>query len=175
MEYRLHGRKLTILHTVKNLAETPLYFACGGHESYLLDGSVSDYKLVFPLSETFVHRPHNEEGYLTGARETLGVGNELILPDNYLSGGATVILEKLRSRKVSLLKTSGEKCADISFSGFENLLLWRPDKAKMVCIEPWSNLPDEAIANPKEFSKKDGVFKVEGLKSKRLKRSIRYY
>lgn len=175
VEYRLRGRKLTILHTVKNLAETPLYFACGGHESYLLDGSVSDYKLVFPLSETFVHRPHNEEGYLTGARETLGVGNELILPDNYLSGGATVILEKLRSRKVSLLKTSGEKCADISFSGFENLLLWRPDKAKMVCIEPWSNLPDEAIANPKEFSKKDGVFKVEGLKSKRLKRSIKYY
>ena len=175
VEYRLYGRKLTILHTVKNLGSETMYFACGGHESFMLEGSISDYKLVFPCTETFVHRPHNADGYLTGARETLGVGNELILPDNYLKNDETVILESLRSRKVSLCETNGRKYADITFKGFENLLLWRPGKANMVCIEPWSNLPDEEIASPKEFSRKNGVFKVDGLKSKRLKRSIRYY
>lgn len=175
VEYRLCGKKLTVLHIVKNLDAAPLYFACGGHESFLLESSISDYKLVFPCTETFVHRPHNEDGYLTGARETLGVGNELILPDNYLKNDETVILEGLRSRKVSLCETNGKKCADITFTGFENLLLWRPKRANMICIEPWSNLPDEEISNPKEFSRKNGVFEVKGQKTKRLKRSIKYY
>lgn len=175
VEYRLKGRKLTITHTVRNPAETPLYFACGGHESYVLEKGLSDYKLSFPCTETFVHRPHDANGFLTGARETLGVGKELIVPDNYLHDNETVILEDLRSSRVTLCRTNGEKCAEITFKGFTNLLLWRPEKAQMICIEPWTNLPDAAIAHPKEFSQKSGVIKVEGLKTKRLKRTIRYY
>lgn len=175
VQYRLKGRKIIITHNVQNTAETPLYFACGGHESYLLEKALSDYKLVFPLTETFVHLPHDKEGYLTGERKTLGIGKELILPDNYLHDNETVILEKLRSSRVSLCETDGTKKADITFKGFSNLLLWRPETASMLCIEPWLNLPDEAGAYPKEFSKKSGVIRVEGMQSKKLKRSIRYY
>lgn len=175
MEYRLNGKKLTIVHTVENPSGRPLYFACGGHESYLIEKGISDYKLVFPYTETFVHRPHNEEGYLTGARETLGVGNELILPDNYLQNSVTVILENLKSERLRLCENNGTPIADVTFKGFHNLLLWRPENGKVVCIEPWSNLPDEESAWQREFSRKAGVFEVYGGKTKKLKRTIRYY
>lgn len=175
VEYRLKGRKIVITHKLQNTAETPLFFACGGHESFSLDKGLSDYKLVFPLTETFVHRPHNKEGYLTGDRKTLGVGKELIVPDSYLYDNQTVILENLRSSRVSLCETDGTKKAEITFKNFPNLLLWRPESARMLCIEPWLNLPDEAGAYPKEFSKKPGLIRVEGLQSKKLKRTIRYY
>lgn len=175
VEYRLKGRKIVITHKMRNTAETPLYFSCGGHESFALEKSLSDYKLTFPLTETFVHRPHDNEGYLTGERKTLGVGNELIVPDNYLHDNETVILENLRSSRVCLCETDGTKKAEIAFKGFPNLLLWRPESARMLCIEPWLNLPDEAGAYPKEFPKKSGVICVEGKQMKKYKRSIRYY
>lgn len=173
--YRLRGKKLTVEHEVTNLSADPLYFACGGHESFLLENSLSDYKLVFPVSETFVHRPHTEEGYLTGARETLGVGTQLILPETHLRNDFTVILENVRSRRVRLCKNGGEPLADITFKGFKNLLLWRPKNALMICIEPWTNLPDDETPIKRDFSEKNGLLRVEGKVKKRLKRTIKYY
>lgn len=174
IKYTLKGKKLSILNIVENLGDEAMYFACGGHESFVLDGSLSEYKLVFPLSETFVHRPNNKQGYISSARETLGVGKELILPESYLHDSNSVILEGLRSEKVSLCANNGKKVAELSFKGLHTLLLWRPSDCNMVCIEPWSNLPDSQPSEQKEFSQKRGVFKVLPKKKKKIKRSIVY-
>lgn len=174
MKYSLKGKKLCILHIVENLGDEATYFACGGHESFVLDGSLSEYKLVFPTSETFIHRPNNKQGFISSARETLGVGKELILPERYLQDSSSVILEGLRSEKLLLCRNDGKKVAELSFKGLHNLLLWRPSDCNMVCVEPWSNLPDEQSSEQKEFSQKRGVFKVLPKKKKKIKRSIVY-
>lgn len=173
--YRIKGKKLSIFHEIVNPSDRPIYFACGGHESYLLENSIGNYKLIFPFTESFVHRPHNKDGFLTGAHDILGMGKELILPDNYLQNGATVILEKIKSQRLRFANTNGKPVADITFKGFHNILLWRPGNAAVICIEPWSNLPDEANAWQREFYRKSGVFEVRAGKTKRLKRTIRYY
>lgn len=173
--YTVEGATLSVRYDVENMQPSPLYFACGGHESFMLDGDVDGYKLVFDEEEEFLHRPHDGGGFLTGEKIYLGNGKELPVPKNYLLDGSTVILQGIRSDALTLCQKDGKALARVTFTGFENLLLWRPDNAAyMVCIEPWSNLPDLAGEEDGEFSQKAGVLKVEGAGKKSLLRTITY-
>lgn len=172
--YRVQGSTMTVVYDVKNKGDEPLYFACGSHESFVLEKELGAHKLVFEKDEKLIHLYHDEGGYLTGKVEDLGEGKELILPEQIISYGETLILEKLNSRKVALCQTDGKAVTEITFEGFSNLLLWRPGKAKMICIEPWLNLPDLANAEDVEFSSKSGVEKVKAKETKTLVRTITY-
>ena len=171
--YRLKEDRLFIEYQIKNAGEETAYFACGGHESFALDKTLQDYGLIFQREETFLHLPHDDGGYLTGESVLLGKGACLPLPTQLLQGGNTVVLGGLRSRKVRLVQ--GERpVADISFDGFENLLLWRPEGANMLCIEPWTNLPDTR-GDLQEISQKQGVIRLEKGETKTLVRCIEYF
>ena len=171
--YTVNGAELEISFEVYNPAEKALYFSCGSHESYVLDKEISEYKLVAEKEEEWIHSPYEDK--LTDQEVFLAKGKELPLPEDILSGSNTLIMSGLRSGGVSLCEKSGKKVVDISFKDFSNLLLWRPGNVKMVCIEPWSNLPDRAADEKKEFSQKAGVLKVEPNESKTIVRTIMYY
>ena len=86
-----------------------------------------------------------------------------------------MIFGDIQSEKVWLKTAQGEKLAEITFKEFKNLLLWRPDGAKMICIEPWQNLPDKVGQEFVEFSKKKGIDKVLPKQTKTAVRMIKYY
>lgn len=155
--YTVRENELQICYDVKNMDERTIYYACGGHESFLLEHDIDAYELVFSQAEPFAHYPHDANGRLIGERISKGSGNVVPLGKADLSNDDTLILGALRSDRVTLReKTTGKAVMEEHFSGFSNLLLWRTGNAKMVCVEPWQNLPDcgnETV----EFSLKPGV------------------
>ena len=173
--YTVQQDLLQVRYDVKNTDSRTLYYACGGHESFLLDRDVDAYELVFSQAEAFTHYPHNENGRLTGERQPRGHGNIVPLEKEDLSNGDTLILGGLRSDRVLLReKDTGKAVMEASFPGFENLLLWRSGEAKMICVEPWQNLPDYADKT-QEFGSKAGVRGLLPGCEESFVRTIRYY
>ena len=159
--YRIECNTLAIEYLVENPSDKPLYFACGGHETFALDSDVDGYEIEFEKEENLVHYYHDKNGCLTGETKAYGNGKPFPLPIDFLQNGETLIFKDVRSRRVNLARKGGKPLASVTFEGFDNLLLWRQDEAKYICIEPWTNVPDYAGAPDKEFSQKEGVYKVE--------------
>ncbi|MBQ8657637.1 MAG: hypothetical protein IJ506_00695 [Clostridia bacterium] len=174
--YRLEGDTLRVTHEVYNPSDEDIYCAFGSHESYQLDGDVDGYVIEFEKEETFdslLHTP--DTGKLTGEIKNFGKGKILPLPTDFLQEGRTLIFKNVNSRKVTLKTTAGRGCAEVAFEGFPNLLLWRPHGAKMICIEPWQNLPDSVGKEFIEFSEKTAIDTVKPRQTKTAIRSIRYF
>ncbi len=153
--YTIAGSALTTRYEVVcRGAELP--FSCGMHTSYRLFGNVFDHMLVFPQAEEFSALVHDGAGRLTGERVNYGGGKVFPLPEQGLAEGRTVIFGDLRSRSVTLCSAKRGVRAEIGFAGFPHLLLWRPEGANMICIEPWLTLPDRAGEHA-EFREKAGV------------------
>ena len=174
VEYRIKGATVEVKYEVENPADGMLYFCCGGHESYALDGELDGYKLVFEKPVRLTHSCTNANGYLSGETKDFGTQQELLLPTEVLQGGATLILGGIAAKSVCLCRKTGEKVAKLTFPDFENLLLWRPKTARMLCMEPWSNLPDRQ-GDTREFSEKEGVIKVAPHGAVSLTRAITYF
>lgn len=172
--YAIKENVLSVLYKVVNPAKTPLYFACGGHESFALDGGVENYEITFEKQENLVHYFHDDDGYMTGDTKSYGTLQTLPLPEDFLQEGRTLIFKGVASRKVWISERGGKKLATITFEGFENLLVWHAGKAPFICIEPWTNLPDSAGKADVEFSAKEGVIEVAGGAEKTLVRTIAY-
>lgn len=169
--YRIQENRLGILYDVHNPAPKPLYASCGGHESFALDGGVGEYLLEFPQEESFVSLLHGPDGRLTGETRNFGAGKTLRLPENFLRDGQTAIF-RVRSRSVLLKSAAGAELARISFQDFPYLLLWHPNGSRMICIEPWHNLPDGGTEM--EFPSKEGVFRVRPRETVRFARFVEY-
>jgi galactose mutarotase-like enzyme len=138
-------------------------------------GDLSNYEVRFEKIEKFLTLLHNEDGYMTGESVDFGAGKTLVLPDDFLQEGATLIFKDIASRKVTLAEKGGKVLLDVTFDGFSNLLFWRALNSPYICIEPWSNLPDPADVPDTEFATKEGVFKVEGFAKKHFVRTIMYH
>ena len=158
--YTVEGRMLSTRYEVVCRGEE-LLFSCGMHTSYRLLGSVFDHMLVFPKEEEFSAYAHDSQGRLTGERIRYGCGQVFPFPERGLSEGKTVILGGLRSQSVSLCSARRGVLAEIEFAGFSHLLLWRPEGANMICIEPWLTLPDH-VGEMKEFYEKEVVLLKRG-------------
>ena len=174
VEYSLHEDTLFIKYVVENRGEEDMYFACGGHEGYLLNGKVSTHSLRFSQEEVFDNLLHNNKGRLTGKRKRLAQGKILPLKKRYFFRAKTVILKGIQSRKVELIDQNGRCVNEISFDGFANLLLWMPPKTSVLCIEPWLSLPDQVGKTEQEVSQKEGFERLEKGMTKTLVRSIVY-
>ena len=172
VNYELQGTALNITYEVHNPQEKPLFFSCGGHESFVLASDIENYKLVFPKPVHLMHFVNDEDGYLTGETRDFGTRRELALPKDILQNNFSLILGNLSVRAVRLC-TNEDCVAELSFPDFAHLLLWRPNDAKMICIEPWGNLPD-GRGEQKEFSQKAGVVRVEPHETKTLTHTITY-
>lgn len=172
--YEIDGAKLKIEYKMGNLSSVPAYAYFGSHESYALDGEIDEYEVIFPEEETFDSWIHNGDIHgLTGEVESFGKGKKLVFPKAFMEDN-TLIFSNVNSRKVELWKIGGERIATLWFDGFENLLFWHPAGSRMVCMEPWQNLPDLAEDKGKEFSEKKGVRKIEPKTSLAVTHTVEY-
>lgn len=175
--YTVENDTLRIEYKVENTGKQPLYFACGGHDSFTFAGEIDEYQIAFEKQENLTHYFHDDDGYLTGKTQNYGENTQtLVLPKDFLQDGRTLIFKGINSRKVRFETRDKQPLADVSFAGFENLLIWRATAdSNYVCIEPWTNLPDPANTPDTEFSQKAGTYKVDGHACTCLTREIKYY
>lgn len=171
--YSLDGAELKIGYEIENPSLKDIYFSCGSHESFALDGALEEYVVTFEKEECFINHLHDDEGFLTGETQNLGEGKVIDFEKTPLIDDKTFIFKDVRSRKVSLSKKDGTPVADVFFDGFNNLLFWRPGDGKTICIEPWLNLPDEANSE-KELSDKYGVKRLASGEKANFLRKIVY-
>lgn len=173
--YEIEVNEIKITYEVYNPQDKDLYFSCGGHDSFALEKGLENYELQFEKDEEFESKLVDRNGYLTDRSKLLETGKTLDLTTDLLKDSNSICLDKLNSRCVTLReKATGKEIVKVSFPDSEKLVLWRPDKAKMLCIEPWQNLPDTKGKNA-EFKDKDGVIKVAPFGKKAITRTIRYY
>lgn len=173
--YKIKDNRLDIIHEVENPSDTDIFFAVGGHETYALDEDLQNYRVDFEKEEKPVW--WKEKGiYVKPAKKPykLTDGKILPFPHKYISGVRTLIFGNIKSDKLWLKTLNGDLLAEVGFKGFDNVLFWRSKKAKMICIEPWSNLPDQK-KDFTEIENKYGFFKVEPKKKLKVERYIKYY
>ncbi len=159
---------------VNPTSEQTLYVSCGGHESYALDEGVENYVVTFEKDEVFDTLLVRNDGLIDEATYRLGTGKILPIPEEFMKRCA-VNFVGINSRKVVLSHVSGKKIAETTFEGFDVFLLWHPIGSKMICIEPWLNLPDDVIRSEQEFSDKYGVIAILPKEKKTLSRTITYF
>ncbi|MBO7196155.1 MAG: hypothetical protein J6V80_02365 [Clostridia bacterium] len=174
VRYTLTDDGYSVSYTVRNLGDKSMPLACGGHESFALDKEVPGYFVEFEKAERFDFLIANRSGRLTGEITEHGEGTVLPLEEEFTSNSSTVILADINSRRVALRdKETKEKIVEISFEGFDNLLLWHPHGTKMLCIEPWQCLPSY-VDEKKEFSERKGVINLSQGSEVTFTRMISY-
>jgi galactose mutarotase-like enzyme len=172
--YTLDGARLKIDYETFNPSSEPIYFACGSHESYALDGEIEEFEAVFPEEEEFVSPIHTEEARgFTGEAADFGKGKVIRFPREFMEDN-TLIFANVKSREVEVRRVGGETVCKVFFEGFDNILFWRPEGSRMVCVEPWLNLPDLTTKPIGDFRQKAGVQKLEPNETKVFTHTIEY-
>lgn len=175
--YKISGDTLYITHEMKNTSnDKPLYFGCGGHESFNVKEDLKNYGIEFEVEETPTW--YQEDDIFVYVEKNSHVYDRVKyfdFPTDYISGERTLIFGDIKSEKLYLKKNDGQILAEIGFKGFSNMLFWRPEGSKMICIEPWINMPDMKGEETKEFSAKKGYIKVAPKESAILNRYVKYY
>ncbi len=172
--YTLCESTVKIDYSVTNPDSKDIYFHCGGHEAQYIADGFANYHLVFEKDEQF-DSLSDDDGILNGKSKSLGSGKILPLTMECLKHKGTVILGSINSRSVTLARNDGTNFLTTTFPNFSNLLLWSPDGMHSICIEPWTNLPDNNEDITKEFSHKKNVQRVMPQSTVTLTRTITYH
>ena len=173
--YAVRNTALYITYEVLNPSvDKPLYFACGGHESFNIDGKLDDYFVQFEKTEKFSCVYIDRDGNPIDRPKTCPVSDVLYFKDFPILNSETLVCKNVKSSFVKLVKKGGEAVAETHFKGFKNLLFWRAEQSPYICIEPWKNLPDVLGKEDIEFKDKTGVEKVLLQSEKTVKRKIVY-
>ena len=173
VRYAVRGTSLYVEYTVENDGAKEMYFGCGGHESFNIDAPLDKYSIEFEKEEALLRVYHNENGYLTGKTLKYPKSKFLKFKDVPIENSETLIFKGISSSWCKLVDKNGETVAKTYFKGFKNLLLWRPKTARMVCIEPWTNLPDD-IDDKNDFRRKAGIKPLASGEQCVIKRKITY-
>lgn len=170
--YKITNDGLEIVYEVR-AGSTPLVFSIGAHPCFALGGDVGEYMIEFGREEHLLHLVHDGEGLLTGEKRDFGRGRLFPIPAGELQEGRTIIFGNINSRSLSLRRRSGERVAEYAFQGFSHLLLWRPEGARAVCIEPWCNLPG-TVGEECAFAQKRGVISLGAAESRTFTQHMRF-
>ncbi len=173
VRYSVRGTALYIDYTVENKGNAEMFLGCGGHESFNIDESLDKYFIEFEKEETLLRLYSNADRCLTGETRKYPKSKFLKFKDMPIENSDTLIFKGVRSSWCKLVKNGGETVATTYFKGFKNLLFWRPKTACMVCIEPWTNLPD-AIDDKTDFRQKNGISPLAAGQKRVIKRKIVY-
>ena len=174
IKYTVCGNTLFIENVVENLGEGFMYYAIGRHDSFLLNGATGDHKLCFEKEKEFLSQKTDKKANLINLFVDFGEGKELCLPEDFLADGRTLIFGKVASRQVTIKTLDNRPIAALFYPDVDNILFWRPNGADMICIEPWSALPDDAdefVA----FDKDKKYFSIGEKEKKTVDFQITYY
>lgn len=84
VRYRLFENAVEVVYETENAGTEPLYFSCGGHESFALEKPIEDYEVRFEKEEKLIALVHDDEGRLTSKKKLLSENGILPLKTEYL-------------------------------------------------------------------------------------------
>lgn len=176
--YELDGGKLSVTYLIKNTNPGEMYFSVGAHEGYRcpLDPgeSFTDYKLIFGETET-ADRCDIVPGGLRGAGTTPFLVNTDTVDltyDFFITDAVVLLWQKSQSLKLES-KKSGHG-VEVEFPGFPMLGIWTRPDAPYLCIEPWHGVCDRDD-HDYDFTKKDGIIRLDSQKTFSCTHTIRPY
>ncbi len=173
LTFRVNGDTMYITHEVVNTGKQTMYFALGGHESFVLEKDVDNYFVRFPEDDNLVGLIHDANSCLTGQTRLFGTKGIIHLPADFLDG-KTMVFGDIKSREAILCAEDGTELAITRFDGFSNFMLWRPREAHMICLEPWLNMLDNAENPTTELKDKRGFVALPVGETKVYNRSVQY-
>lgn len=145
--YTLEGKKVTTQYIVENLSQEIMPFQIGGHPGFqcpLYEGeSYDSYQLLFEKEETCdVPTPVTETGLIDMEHRTVFLKEQKVLKlQHELFEKDAVILDRLKSRSVTLCSELHSKGIRLEFEQFPYLILWSTaNKGPFIALEPWMGL-----------------------------------
>ena len=155
IEFRLDGKKLNVIHTVKNSDDKTMYFSIGAHPGF--NCKIGDY-LEFEESETLVCEKINPDSILDGTHyPTLNNDKVFTITSDVFDKDAH-ILSGMKSDTLYLKSNIRNEVIKFYFGNCPYLGIWAKPGAEYVCIEPWYGINDS-------YDKKDDISQKRGIES----------
>ena len=168
-KYTLNGKTLTSEYARKNTSDEVMPYMLGLHPAFALHGDSPKETFCLDFGETFTATQYRLAAPFinqTGFDRPIPDGKLYITDEIYNKG--TIVLGKTKS-SIDFVSPNG-KVFNMKWSdNFANLCVWKwtDDKARFVCIEPWTNILsdgsktydlDEKKMQPLEAGKTDTYF-----------------
>lgn len=137
VKYAVSGNRLGVSYIVKNTGDKTLHYFIGGHPAF----NVPDFDGYFVQYE----KPENitrGETVIADNTDKVDLSHELFADDVFMKDAPNsswvALVSKTEGTKVKL-NFDSEGCIAVWSSYFEDKAL--TEKAKFVCLEPWSSVP----------------------------------
>ncbi len=141
--YRIEGRSVTVLWSVKNTNDDLMYFSIGAHPGFMLP---EDDKASFRLYDgngipvkSIRNRVFGEGGYVTDTIQVIDTPDGILPITEHLFDKDALVIEDNRIGRVEIV--TGKSDTPLVSVMFTSPLvgLWSPPhkNAPFVCIEPW--------------------------------------
>ena len=156
--YTLEVNKVTVEYNVKNLTDGEMYYSIGAHEAYSCPGGIDNFSIKFEKEEEFNSMVLEGPLVTTDTFEVAKKSDKLKLSVDLFTVDS-LIFKDLKSRKAWLVNDVTGEGIEISYEGFDYLLLWTIPGAEYICIEPWCGIPDY-VNSEYDITKKAGIIKV---------------
>lgn len=155
--YRLKGRSIETIYTVRNTGMTDLPFSIGAHPGFLLPSqNLADYYIEFEQEEPLI-RYLLDGGLFDGRTEKLSTEkNRLYLSAELLAKDA-LVFKNLHSSYLIVKQKDSSFAIKVTLKGFPYLGIWtKPGQEAFLCIEPWCGLADK-VGGQASITEKEGM------------------
>lgn len=177
VEYALRENSLVQHFTVINHGDEPMPFCLGCHPGFNIplfeDEKLEDYIIRFQQVETCdspVIDPKTDLIMEDDRRPVLENSDTLKLSHSLFDKDA-LVLENLRSRRVSMYSTETLRGVEMEFDGFGYFGIWQAKNAPFVCLEPWTGTATTDKEGD-DFASKRGMTVLKGGESAELNMKI---
>ena len=139
--YKLDKEKLITNFSIINQGAKTIDFKLGWHPAFNLAQDISNYN----IKPTMNSYQLSKKGLITGEKIKF---NNTLLNNDYFQRHDTIIFDQIND---VILKSDKQEIK--MKSNFDVLGIWKPPCANFICIEPWSNLPENIDEKLDKFSK----------------------
>ena len=170
--FTLTRYSVLIEYAIKNLTDGDMYCSIGSHESYLCDGGIENYDIIFKKQESLENHLI-EGGYVGENTEPLMLhGRVLPLYKHYLEHDSLVI-KNMRSRSLILRNRVTGQRTRLDFPGCDYFVIWTIPTEDYICLEPWAGLPDTTKSTG-ILTEKEGIIRLKKGGKRRFAHKITF-
>lgn len=155
VKFELDGAGLKVTYDAENLDDKTMYCTFGAHEAYACPEGIEAYDLIFSEKETLYAYGLNGDILTDYTKLMVNNSNRLVLDDSFFTLDA-VVFKDVKSNSVTLRSKVSDRQVNVTFDGFDYLVLWHKHTAPYLCIEPWCGLSDLA-GSSYNFAEKAGM------------------
>ena len=142
--YEVIGDKLRVTYKIHNDGKDEMWTFIGSHEAYAIEKPLDSYDIVFDKDEKFLSHVVVDGGLVSDELDDFGSGKVLPVSAE-LFKRSTAVFVGINSRKITM-RECGKPYVSIEFDA-PNFLIWQMPGANFICLEPWTNYPDETTAD----------------------------